>query len=254
MGAAGAQAAAVLTRAGLRVVGLEAGPWRSKHDFVPDELGSAYYCRGAMGPKFLAEVPRWRAREDAEDGPATFTLGRMMNGVGGSVIHWGGALRRCHPHHFAYRCYVRDAFGDDVLPEGHTLADWPVGYDELEPYYCDVEHQIGVAGDESNPWVRRSRPLPLPPTRPFTMGERFREAATRLGLHPYPDAGRRQHASPTTASPRLATAPGAAASARSTTSAGTPGSPGSRRRWRPATSTCARTAACCGCWPDATAT
>jgi gluconate 2-dehydrogenase alpha chain len=186
VGAAGAQAAAILTAAGLRVVGLEAGPWRTKHDFVPDELGSAYYCRGGMGPKFMSEVPRWRVREGEEAGPATFTLGRMMNGIGGSVIHWGGALRRCHPHHFAYLSYVREAFGEGVLPEGHTLVDWPYGYDELEPHYSEVEHQIGVAGDERNPWVRRSRPLPLPPVRPFTMGERFREAAERMGLHPYP--------------------------------------------------------------------
>ncbi|MEA2133655.1 MAG: gluconate 2-dehydrogenase alpha chain, partial [Solirubrobacteraceae bacterium] len=97
VGAAGAQAAAILTRAGLRVVGLEAGPWRTREDFVPDELGSAYYCRGGMGPKFLSEVPRWRVREGEDAGPASFTLGRMMNGIGGSVIHWGGALRRCHP-------------------------------------------------------------------------------------------------------------------------------------------------------------
>jgi gluconate 2-dehydrogenase alpha chain len=186
VGAAGAQAAAILAGAGLRVVGLEAGPWRTARDYVPDELTSAYYCRGAMGPKFLAEVPRWRVRDGEPDGPATFTLGRMMNGVGGSVIHWGGALRRCHPHHFRYRSHVRETFGEDVLPDGHTLADWPLGYDELEPHYCALEHQIGVAGDERNPWVRRSRPLPLPPLRPFTMGERFREAAERMGLHPYP--------------------------------------------------------------------
>ncbi len=186
VGAVGAQAAAILTGVGLRVVGLEAGPWRTKDDFVPDELGSAYYCRGGMGRKFLAEVPRWRVREGEAAGPASITLGRMMNGIGGSVIHWGGALRRCHPHHFAYRSYLRDAFGDGALPDGHSLVDWPIGYDELEPHYCEVEHQIGVAGDESNPWVKRSRPLPLPPMRPFTMGERFREATTRMGLHPFP--------------------------------------------------------------------
>jgi gluconate 2-dehydrogenase alpha chain len=186
VGAAGAQAAAMLTRAGLRVVGLEAGPWRTREDFVPDELGSAYYCRGGMGPKFMGEVPRWRVREGEDDGPASFTLGRMMNGIGGSVIHWGGALRRCHPHHFAYRTYVREAFGAQALPQGNTLVDWPLGYDELEPHYCEVEHHIGVAGDERNPWVQRSRALPLPPMRPFTMGERFREATERMGLHPYP--------------------------------------------------------------------
>jgi gluconate 2-dehydrogenase alpha chain len=54
VGAAGSLAAKVLAQAGLRVVGLEAGPYRGSGDFVPDELGSAYYCRGGMGPKFLS--------------------------------------------------------------------------------------------------------------------------------------------------------------------------------------------------------
>jgi len=187
VGAAGALAARILTRAGLRVVGLEAGPWRTHRDFVPDELGSAYYCRGGMGPKFLSEVPRWRLREGEPTREASFTLGRMMNGVGGSVFHWGGALRRCHPHHFAFLTHVRERFGEAALPEAHTLVDWPVGYDELEPYYAEVERLVGVAGDASrNPFVPRSGPLPLPPLRPFTMAELFRDAAKRLGLHPYP--------------------------------------------------------------------
>ena len=187
VGAAGALAARILCQAGLRVVGLEAGPWRTKRDFVPDELGSTYYCRGAMGPKFLGEIPRWRVREGEPTREATFTLGRMMNGVGGSVIHWGGALRRCHRHHFRFLTHVRDAFGDGALPDGHTLVDWPVGYDDLEPYYTQVEHEVGVAGDATaNPFLPRSTPFPLPPLRPFRMAEVFRAATEGMGLHPYP--------------------------------------------------------------------
>ena len=64
-----------------------------------------------MGSKFLSETPRWRLREGEPTKDATFTLGRMMNGVGGSVIHWGGALRRCHRHHVGYLTYVRENFG-----------------------------------------------------------------------------------------------------------------------------------------------
>jgi len=75
VGAAGALAAAVLCRAGLRVVGLEAGPWRTKDDFVPDELGSAYYCRAGMGAKYLSETPRWRLNADAPTREATFSPG-----------------------------------------------------------------------------------------------------------------------------------------------------------------------------------
>ena len=186
VGAMGSVVAPVLARAGLRVVGLEAGPWRTKHDFLPDELGSAYYCRGDMGPKFLSETPRWRRNEGEPTREATFSLGRMMNGVGGSVIHWGGALRRCHPHHFHYLTHVREKVGEGALPEGHTLADWPVSYDDLEPYYTTVEYLIGVAGNEDNPFVPRSKPYPLPPLRPFRTSEIFRKATKEMGLHPYP--------------------------------------------------------------------
>ena len=187
VGAAGALVAPILARAGLRVVGFEAGPWRTKRDFVPDELGSAYYCRGSMGPKFLSETPRWRRNDHDPDREAVFTLGRMMNGVGGSVIHWGGALRRCHPHHFKFLSHVRENFGEHTLPEGHTLVDWPIGYDELEPYYTEIEYLIGVSGNgDMNPFVPRSKPYPMPAVRPFTMGELFRKASEGMGLHPYP--------------------------------------------------------------------
>ncbi len=187
VGAVGALVAPTLARAGLKVVGLEAGPYRTRRDFVPDELTSSYYARGAMGPKFLSETPRWRLAKGAPTKEATYTLGRMMNGVGGSVIHWGGALRRCHPHHFRYLTHVRENFGEKVLPEGHTLADWPVTYDDLEPFYTEVEYLAGVAGDgDANPFVPRGKPYPMPPMRPFRTGEAFREAAESLGLHPYP--------------------------------------------------------------------
>src|ERR687894_1340444 len=158
VGAMGSVVAPILARAGLRVVGLEAGPWRTKHDFLPDELGSAYYCRGDMGPKFLRETPRWRRNAAEPTREATFSLGRMLNGVGGSVVHWGGALRRFHPHHFGYLTHVRENFGERALPEGHTLTDWPISYAELEPYYTTIEYLIGVAGNEDNPFVRLSKP------------------------------------------------------------------------------------------------
>jgi gluconate 2-dehydrogenase alpha chain len=187
VGAVGSVVAPILAGAGLRVVGLEAGPWRKTGDYVPDELTSAFYCRGDMGAKFLAETPRWRRNAGEPTREATFSLGRMMNGVGGSVVHWGGALRRFHPHHFRYLTHVRERFGEDALPAGHTLADWPVTYEELEPYYDAVENLVGVAGDAAaNPLLPDRRPFPMPPLRSSRTSETFREAAQRIGLHPYP--------------------------------------------------------------------
>jgi gluconate 2-dehydrogenase alpha chain len=187
MGAVGGFVSALLADAGLKVVGFEAGGWRHRSDYHPDELGAAYYCRGDMGPKFLAEAPRWRRDAGEPTRPITFSLGRMMNGVGGSVVHWGGALRRMHPHQFAYRSHVLDRWGASALPEHATLTDWPLTYDELEPYYDLCERVAGVAGDRhANPFVPRRTDYPMPPLRPTRKGALFTAAARGLGLHPHP--------------------------------------------------------------------
>jgi gluconate 2-dehydrogenase alpha chain len=187
-GTVGSVVAPIFARAGLKVVALEPGPYRTQEDYLPDELGATYYCRANMGSKFLSETPRWRRNEGEPTQEATFSLGRMMNGVGGSIIHYGAWMRRFHPHHFKMLSHVKDRWGLSVLPPRCTLADWPVTYDELEPYYSRLEHEIGIAGDESNPFIKRSTPLPMPPMRPFRLGKLYREATERLGLHPHPVA------------------------------------------------------------------
>lgn len=187
VGAMGGIVAPLLANAGLKVVGLEAGPWRTQRDFRPDELGETFYCRASMSPKFISESPRWRRRADDPDSePALISFGRMMSSVGGSVIHYGAWLRRFHPFHFRALTRVRDMWGTDVLPEDCGLVDWPITYEELEPYYVRAEKIVGVAGDDSNPFTPRSEPLPMPPLRPFRLGESFRETAAAMGLHPYP--------------------------------------------------------------------
>ena len=186
MGAMGGLVAPVFAEAGLDVVALEAGPWRTKDDFIPDELGHAYYRRAGMGEKFNKETPQWRRSENDETRAATFSLGRMMNSVGGSVIHYGAWLRRFHPHHFRYRSFVEEQWGEDALPDNCTVADWPLSYDELEPYYTRVEHEVGISGNDSNPYVERSEPLPNKPFRPFRQGEIFTDVVEDMDLNPYP--------------------------------------------------------------------
>ncbi len=187
-GTVGSWVAPIFAKAGLKVVALEPGPFRTQTDYLPDELGATYYCRANMGSKFLSETPRWRRNEGEPTQDATFSLGRMMNSVGGSIIHYGGWMRRFHPHHFQMMSHVRNRWGLSILPAGCTLADWTVTYQELEPYYTLLEQEIGIAGDESNPFIQRSKPLPMPPMRPFRLGERYREATERMGLHPHPVA------------------------------------------------------------------
>ncbi len=175
-----------LTAAGLRVVALEAGPYRSRQDYRPDELRQTYYGRAHLGPKFNQEVPRWRLNEGEPTRPCSFSLGRMMNGVGGSVFHYGGWMRRFHPHHFRARSHIQEQDWGHLLPAESSLADWPVTYEDLEPFYTALEWEIGISGVSDQPPVARSRDLPLPPLPPYHMGEVFRSATEDMGLHPFP--------------------------------------------------------------------
>jgi choline dehydrogenase-like flavoprotein len=72
--------------------------------------------------------------------------------VGGSTWAWRGNCPRNAPNDF--RLFERYKRG----------VDWPISYDELEPFYCDAEDALGVAGDhdEWNSVTRRSRPFPMP--------------------------------------------------------------------------------------------
>lgn len=187
LGGVGGLIAPVLARAGLRVVALEAGPWRSQSDFVPDELGVTYWCRANMSHKFMSESPRWRRNDGEPTQEATYSLGRMVNGVGGSPLHWGAWLRRFHPYHHKFRSHVLERWGEKALPEDTTLVDWPVSYDDLEPYYALLDELIGIAGPEEgrNPFIPRKNEYPLPPLRPTRMTQLFHNAAAGMGLHPH---------------------------------------------------------------------
>lgn len=185
VGGVGGFIAPVLAKAGLKVVGLEAGHFWKRGEFLPDELGNAFYCRANMSTKFRDESPRWRRRPDAPSQEMTYSLGRMVNGVGGSIIHYGGWLRRFPAHAFRTRSYALERWGTSIIPEGATVVDWPLSYEELLPYFAEAERISGVAGDSVNNLLQGDAPFPLPATRPFRMGELFIEAATDMGLHPH---------------------------------------------------------------------
>ena len=187
-GAVGSMIASIFCQAGLKVVALEAGPWRQQSEFIPDELGTGYWARAGMGAvKFNKEIPRWRRNEHEATQEATFSLGKMVNAVGGSVMHYGAWLRRFHPHHHRMHSHITERFGKNAIPEGCTVADWTIGYNELEPYYERLEALVGIAGDSaSNPFVPQRTPLPMPAMRPYQLGNLFTATTKRLGLHPYP--------------------------------------------------------------------
>jgi choline dehydrogenase-like flavoprotein len=100
--------------------------------------------------------------------------------VGGGTATYGAMAWRFHPKDFQ----MKSTYG---CPENSTLEDWPITYDDLEPYYEKAESEIGVSGDDSgNPFKGpRRKPLPMPPLAPTREHRIMEAAARRLGLHPF---------------------------------------------------------------------
>jgi len=176
-GAAGGVMAKELATAGFRVVVLEQGPWSHEKDFAHDEVDVMY--RSGLTNDFKKQPNTFRKTpaEAAKIQPAV-EYGRM---VGGGSVHFTSNYWRFHPEDF----HERSTLG--AIP-GADLRDWPITYDELEPYYSKAEWDLGVSGlGGSNPFDGpRSKPYPLPPMPVKSAGVLFERAAKKLGLHPFP--------------------------------------------------------------------
>lgn len=196
LGPAGATAAYAMARAGMRVLALEAGPHRTKEEYRLDELAMSVFQRAALGPKFNQELQTWRKAEGEPTRKAIYSLGKMNNGVGGTVVY-SAWLRRYMPGDFKTRSATIERYGEEAIPDGTSMVDWPISYDDLEPYYTAVEKMIGVAGIPGN--IRgerikggnpfdgyRSEDYPLPPLRTAGLSQHFADACESLGYHPYP--------------------------------------------------------------------
>lgn len=178
-GAGGGVAAGVLATHGKRILLLERGRRQTFEDTGRDHLRNqrlSVYGHNA-GPG--AEHPRV---VEMADGTTRVVLpwqeGYQANAatVGGGTLVYGGQAWRFHPLDFK----MATTYG---VPEGSSLADWPIGYDDLAPYYDKVEHELGVCGDAATmthlPPYRRNYPMPpLPLTRP---GALHRRGAAALG-------------------------------------------------------------------------
>jgi len=186
LGAAGGLAASRLALAGLTVCGLDAGGRYEAGQFTVDELANDRR-HWLVGKKAAAEVPTVRAtRQQTAARPVFHQL--MMNGIGGSKIHSGCGSTRLMSWHFTQRSSTIDRYGPSALPEGSCVVDWPYGYDELEPYYDQVERMFGVAGEAgANRFeAPRSGPYPMPPLRRTGWTRLMDATARELGWHPFP--------------------------------------------------------------------
>lgn len=113
--------------------------------------------------------------------------------LGGRMLTWTGQSARFSPDDF--RVFSRDVAsglaeraGADLT--GYEIHDWPIGYDDLEPYYEKYEWEFGIAGGgEINPFAgARKKGYPVPPLRRSAKMEIFERTCRKLGYHPYQSA------------------------------------------------------------------
>src|SRR5215471_625676 len=149
LGAVGGVAALPLTQSGLEVVGIEAGTWLTPRDFAPDELRNNFRGWPQSTQKANGEVPTHRQNASAPYSPR-LPIHPMMNAVGGTSVHYWAQSWRLNPWDFKVRSETIRRYGSSRIPKGSTIEDWPLTYEELEPYYDKVEYEIGVSGKAGN--------------------------------------------------------------------------------------------------------
>ncbi len=97
-------------------------------------------------------------------------------GVGGTTLHFQGEAHRLNPSAFR----MKTLFG--------AGEDWPIGYEDLEPYYGEVEKIVGVAGPKEIPYRKRSSPYPLPPHKLSYASQKIEKGCKKLGLELLPNS------------------------------------------------------------------
>ena len=187
VGATGGILAKELASAGLKVVGFERGPAPKKTDYAPRD-----------SIRFLVRTDQldWVRHEPTttrkKRGDATQLQYRTspLNVLGGALLHWTGQVSRYMPGDF--KLYTNEILSGNAERanadlKGYDIIDWPLTYDDLEPYYERFEWEFGVSGQAGmNPFAGpRRRGYPLPPLRHSARMELFTEACKKLGYHPY---------------------------------------------------------------------
>lgn len=179
-GAAGGIVACVLAEAGKDVLLLERGPALSFSDVGRDHLRNQRLSRYGhnAGPEIEGNP---RVFVDPAGNPRTVRphqpdYHNNAACVGGGTRVYGAQAWRFMPADFR----MASAYG---VPEGSSLADWPLTYDDVEPYYERAEWGLGVAGDGRalRDHVPRLRDYPLPAVPPNPQTAALGRGAQQLG-------------------------------------------------------------------------
>src|SRR5581483_10209704 len=186
VGAVGGILAKELARAGLDVVGFERGPALQRSDYAARD--SIKFTVRQNQLEWVRHDPVMLRRGRDARASLRYTTS-PANALGGALLHWTGQASRFLPGDFRVftnevASGLADRAGADLT--GYDITDWPVSYEDLEPYYERFEWEFGVSGKAGvNPFEGKRRDYPLPPLRRSARGELFAAACQRLGYHPF---------------------------------------------------------------------
>jgi gluconate 2-dehydrogenase alpha chain len=193
-----------LAEAGLQVLALERGP---DQNTVPDFQYPGMIDELRYGVQYeLMQKPRRSTvtiRHSTDQVALPYrALGAFLpgNGVGGAGTHWNGLFWRPQAEELKLKSYIAERWGKQIIPEDMTIGDFPVTYDELEPYFARFERVAGISGqagnlngrliDGGNPFESwRSSDYPMPPMDVTWNGAKFAKVASEMGYHPFPRPG-----------------------------------------------------------------
>ena len=178
-GAAGGVLARELSRAGFHVVVLDQGPYRTASDFSHDEL--RVFVQGEMTHHPSWNDPQTHRQSSRDKAQAVNGIPPALYSrtVGGASVHFSGNYWRMRPIDFKERSLLGSIAGTG-------FSDWPISYEELEPYYTKAEWEIGVSGAPGPFDAPRSKGYPLPPMPIKSSGVLLEKGARKLGLNPQP--------------------------------------------------------------------
>ncbi len=180
-GLGGGIAAAVLAEAGHSVVMIERGRQLAYDEVGRDHLRNHRVMRRGhnVGPD-LEGHPRVYVDQQGREHVVAPHDGRYQNnamGVGGGTRVWGMQAWRFHELDFRMASH----YG---VPEGSSLADWPLSYDDLVPYYIRAEREIGVSGAPAAngaPTSGLADSYPMPPLPGSAQSDWLKRGAATAG-------------------------------------------------------------------------
>ena len=155
---------------GSRIFGRTTG----RHLLLPGRIGTE--VQGGDAPLATKRL-RTEPRADLLSRPD----GERRRGIGGPLPGPGSAAFRPQPA----APLARWNAGAESDPRGMHRRRLAGELRRAAPWFDKVERIVGIGGDEDNAFLPHDEPYPLPPTRPFRMGELFTEAARGMGLHPH---------------------------------------------------------------------